>query len=463
MKTKELIKRDPGFQYVVDHIEPMSSAGRRVLLDAPFLTSAEALEAEWERLQLATHVVMDHPTPPHAYTDLRHCFMQLHDLQGTLDSLANHVVLNEVELFEIKNLAHLAGKSAAALSQLQLSSALPLPPLDNVFSMLDPDRTGVVNFYIYDSYDERLAPLRSQLRALQEHDGDPKQISDLLSEQADIQQQVCTRLSAMLQPLAPSLKVTLEQLAYADMLFARAELVKQWQLSRPLIGNRMAFTQLVNPRLRDRNLALGLRYQPVDIALSQGVTLITGANMAGKTVLLKSVGIATQMAQTGMFVPAQQAEIVLVDDVVSSIGDEQNEMNGLSSYASEMLKISQIVARTRTARLLVLIDEPARTTNPVEGKAIVQALATLLQQSSSFGLVTTHYGQLNVDCRRLRVHGFVEDLVDQPLRPDNISLFIDYSLDEDTSDDVPHEALRIAEILACDATLLKEARGFLES
>ena len=69
-------------------------------------------------------------------------------------------------------------------------------------------------------------------------------------------------------------------------------------------------------------------------------------------------------------------------------------------------------------------------------------------------MVTTHYGQLGTNCRRLRVRGFVEDMANVPLTPRNIGLFIDYSLTDDQSDDVPHEALRIAAILGCDAELL---------
>lgn len=103
-----------------------------------------------------------------------------------------------MELFEIKNLAHLAGKARTALAELGLDGVLPMPDLDEVFAMLDPDRTGVVNFYIYDSYDPRLSPLRRELKALQEHDGDAARIGALLAEQDDIQKEVCSLLSDML-------------------------------------------------------------------------------------------------------------------------------------------------------------------------------------------------------------------------------------------------------------------------
>lgn len=457
MKIKDLIKRDPGFQYIIDNMELMSSAGRRRMLEADFLTDATALEAEWERLDVVDRTTRTKRSS-RSYIDLRHCLMQLHDLHGTLASLSVHTTLNEVELFEIKNLAYLVGKARTALADLNLDTILPLPDLDEVFAMLDPDRMGVVNFYIYDSYDERLAPLRHELKALQEHDGDAARISTLLAEQNDIQTEVCTLLSDMLARYCHPLTTAMEQMAYIDFLLAKADLSQCWHLTRPRLDDHVCYRQLVNPRLRDRNDEMGLRYQPVDISIGSGVTLVTGANMAGKTVLLKSIGTAQLMVQCGMYAPAMWAETMVFDDVVTSIGDEQNEMNGLSSYASEIIKISDILHRSRNEMLLVLVDEPARTTNPVEGKALVQALITLMEQATSVTLITTHYGQLGSRCRKLRVRGFVEGMADVPLTPQNINRFIDYSLTEDQSDNVPHEALRIASILGCDEQLIALAK-----
>ncbi len=461
MKIKDLIKQDAGMQYAVDSLELMSAAGRRALLDTEFSTDAHWLEAEWQRLDRAIQTTLTFKFKK-PYIDLRHCLMQLHDLRSTLASLASHTPLNEVELFEVKNLAHLNRIATGAISGLGLSDILPLPATDDVFSLLDPDHTGIPNFYIYDSLDPRLTPLRRELGGLQTSGGDPARIAALLAEQNDIQNQVCLHLSDQLSPWAPTLTAALDQLAYADLLLAKAQLAIDWHLSRPTLGNHIAFTALVNPRLKHRNEAAHLRYQPVDITVTSGVTLITGANMAGKTVLLKSLGTAQTMVQCGFFAPADEAVTILFDGVTSSIGDDQDEMNGLSSYAAEIIKISDIVRRCRDQRLLVLIDEPARTTNPVEGKAIVQALIRLMQQSDSATLITTHYGQLGANCRRLRVRGFVEDMADIPLTPRNINLFIDYSLTEDLSGEVPHEALRIADILGCDSQLIDTARQYIE-
>ncbi|MDY5969918.1 MAG: DNA mismatch repair protein MutS, partial [Bacteroidales bacterium] len=140
---------------------------------------------------------------------------------------------------------------------------------------------------------------------------------------------------------------------------------------------------------------------------------------------------------------------------------KQNEMNGLSSFASEIIKISGTLARSAQRHLLILIDEPARTTNPIEGKAIVHAIGEMLNRRNSLSLITTHYSGLGLQCRRLRVKGFVESLSDAPLSPATINRFMDYSLLPDDSDDAPQEALRIATILGCDEEMIRLAKQAL--
>ena len=461
MKIKELIKNDAGFQYIIDNMDLQSAAGRRGMLNAEFVNNPAALEEEWDRVAEAIRATNDIPNRRY-YIDLRHCLMCLHDLSGTFASLANHTPLNEVELFEIKNLCYMSKAASTAIEGLSLTPTLPLPDCSEIFALLDPDRTGIANFYIYDSYDSRLAPLRRELNALQTNGGDPMRISELLAQQSDIQNEVCLRLSDQLHPWVDTLVKTLEQMSYGDFLLAKAKLAIDWQLVRPTLGDVTRYKNLVNPRLKQRNEEMHLRYQPVSIEIRPGVCLITGANMAGKTVLLKSIGTAQIMAQCGMYVPAEEATVRLLDGVATSIGDDQDEMNGLSSYASEIIKISNILSDCRERELLVLIDEPARTTNPVEGKALVQAIIKILEGRPSFTLITTHYGQLGSCCRRLRVKGFVEDMDNIPLTPQSINRFIDYSLTEDQSDNVPHEALRIAAILNCDPEMIALASAQIQ-
>ena len=506
MLLRDKLQSDPGFQYIIDALNLISAAGRRALLDFPFLTTPEAVNAELDNLETVIGVVSVTDNL-HTVSEIKHHLMCLHDSQGTVANLSQHSVINEVELFEVKNIAYTAAAVSRSAEPLGLKEIFSLPDLSDVFSLLDPDNTGLPHFYIYDSYHPDLPDIRKRLKQLQARTDDPEAATlyaDLFAQHNDIQHSVEASLSQKLWPAADRLALAVKRLAYIDLLFAKAGLASAWNFTRPQItpsnqqqaedpqaikqssnqafkqssnqaikqsstqalkqsGNQ-AFTQykgLFNPRLLHRNQEHRLRYQPIDIIVHPGLCLITGANMAGKTVLLKTLGIAQLLTQFGMYVPAESATVTLVDDVIFCIGDEQNEMKGLSSYASEIIKISEVVQLSAKKRLLVLIDEPARTTNPVEGKAIVQALSDILISRDSFSLVTTHYSQLGVPCRRLRIAGFREDLVGAPLSPENINLFMDYSLVEDSSDTVPQEALRIATLLRCDETLIQKAQEHL--
>lgn len=456
MTLQSKIKEVPGLLYVTDSMELMSAAGRRRMLEQVFLTKSEALEHEQVLVAAMRKKIAD-TSLSQAFVHLRHQLMQLHDLRTTLNNLQTHTILDEVELFEIKNLAHISGIARKALSEMELTEMFPMPSLAEVFDLLDPDHTGIPNFYIYDSYDARLTPIRKQMKG-----ADDNLMAELLAQQNELQAQVIVRLCDELFNYRNDLVRTMEQMAYIDFTIARAVLADEWNLVRPTHdGAQMSMAGLVNPRLKQHNEKAGLRYQPVDIALTSGVTFITGANMAGKTVLLKSVGVAQLMYQFGFPVPASQAILAPVDDVVFCIGDDQNEMNGLSSFASEITRISEVVSRSKTEHLLVLIDEPARTTNPIEGKALVQSIANIMESRNSVTMITTHYSQLGINCRRLRVKGFVENMVDVPLTAQNINRFIDYSLIADDTDEVPQEALRIAEMLECDSEMINQAREFL--
>lgn len=484
MLLRDKLQSDPGFQYIIDALNLISAAGRRALLDFPFLTTPEAVNAELDNLETVIDVISVTDNL-HTVSEIKHHLMCLHDSQGTVANLSQHSVINEVELFEVKNIAYTAAAVSRSSEPLGLKEIFSLPDLSDVFSLLDPDQTGLPHFYIYDSYHPDLPDIRKRLKQLQARTDDPEAATlyaDLFAQHNDIQHSVEASLSQKLWSSADRLALAVKRLAYIDLLFAKAGLASAWNFTRPQIApsnqqqaedpqaikhsSNQAFTQykgLFNPRLLHRNQERRLRYQPIDITVQPGLCLITGANMAGKTVLLKTLGIAQLLTQFGMYVPAESATVSLVDDVIFCIGDEQNEMNGLSSFASEIIKISEVVQLSASQRLLILIDEPARTTNPVEGKAIVQALSDILISRNSFSLITTHYSQLGVPCRRLRIAGFREDLATAALSPENINLFMDYSLVEDNSDTVPQEALRIATLLQCDADLVQKAIAYLDN
>ena len=132
------------------------------------------------------------------------------------------------------------------------------------------------------------------------------------------------------------------------------------------------------------------------------------------------------------------------------MGDEQNELAGLSSFAAEIKAIDYVLQVVkRGMRILALIDEPARTTNPVEGTALVSALLRVLYRKEASVLLTTHYNVEGDFYRRLRVKGLKDGVMD-------------YRLEEASGGAIPHEAVGIAENLGIDKEWLGKTKRVLE-
>lgn len=466
MTLKEHLNQNPGFRYVIEQMELLSGVSRQMLHKTDFCSKADVLQRQWLEVEAVANAI-DACNAPQTITDLGHALMQICDITTTFLNCKQKVVLDDVQLFEVKNFAMLNNAIAGHVDAIGIGGIVALPDLSEVVSLLDPDHNGVPHFYIYDSYDQRLTLIRKELRALQTKndpdDSTEKRIAELWQHNSEVENEVRKTLSHSLSQFADDLLEAIQQIARLDIILAKYRLNKRYNLCKPTIGTTICYKELYNIRLHDVLTEKGGHCQPIDIEFGEGACVITGANMAGKTVLLKSVGIAQLMAQFGFFVPTAEAQIVPVDDVLFCIGDEQDEMNGLSSFASEMLKINNIIQQTKQNRLLVLIDEPARTTNPYEGMAIVDAIVEYLNRQSSFSLLTTHYSGLLSQCKRLRVKGLKQGIDDtQRITPQNINSFIDYTLTEDHSGNVPQEALRIAEILNFDAEVLSNARKALK-
>ena len=139
------------------------------------------------------------------------------------------------------------------------------------------------------------------------------------------------------------------------------------------------------------------------------------------------------------------------DEIYFCIGDEQSVEKGLSSFAAEMKNIDAVIKASReNKRLMALIDEPARTTNPTEGAALVTALLKVLADKGMSLVMTTHYDIEPGSAYCLRVKGFDNGLMN-------------YSLVEVNGGDVPHEALNIAQSLGIDSEWINTARTILET
>lgn len=218
----------------------------------------------------------------------------------------------------------------------------------------------------------------------------------------------------------------------------------------------------------------GKAYCPVSIELREGVTCITGANMGGKTISMKLSGQAAMLTQYGFFVGAKEAKIGLSNYIQILVGDSQSVERGLSTFGSEMEELKYMLENS-VERTLLLIDEIASGTNPVEGLALTRSLVDYLIKKPYIALLTTHFetvteteGVVNLQVRGLADVDFnhlnSEIQYAKPSERINIiSKYMDYRLYRvEKQGEVPKDALNIAKMLGLSTEIIEGAKKYIK-
>ena len=435
MTFKSALEIDCGLRYMYETLEVISPCGRKMLLGSEMMTGKREIDYYYSKLNEIYY---------RDCTRIANKLMCLKDIQNTLSRLSEGAVLDDIELFEVKYLAIVSSEVLLLLEELRIKS-VRLPVLEEVVKILDPDGLNIPSFYVYDTYHPELKEIRRQMRLLQGAGEElPKEkreeLAVLLQRNADIELEVRCGLSQTLRKFAADLTLSLRNLSFLDILIAKAEQMKRLGLCFPAVteDGETFYNGMFNPAVKVVVEQQGREYVPVDISFEREPVTIIGANMGGKSVVLKSLALNQLLTQFGFGVAAHDCCVNLVEEVALCIGDEQSIVKGVSSFAGEILAIDAVIRKIRAERsLLALIDEPARTTNPVEGTALVEGLLEVIGKVKGGFVLTTHYNIGNESVKRYRVKGLRDGVMD-------------YTLEVTQCGDVPHEAIAIAENLGID-------------
>lgn len=445
MQLRKLIDSPCGLRFIIDELCTHSSYSRKLLLESTMMHDRESIEKSYSVLKEFYHVV-ENDDNKNAIQTLQFKLCKLKDINNTISRLSSSTVIDDIELYEVKSLALLSADVKNILEKLNLINVIEIPTLEDVVKILDPDGLRIATFYIYDSYSEELAVLRKKLK---EKDFYQEEIYNKVMEVEDT---IRAKLSEALKPFVHDLCEVLNTLADVDLNLAKALQMKELGLCFPTISNDnvatykgIFHTEVKNILDKDKR-----EYQKVDIQFGMKPVIIMGANMGGKTIVLKTLAMSQYLMQFGFGIPADSAEMMIYDEMFCLTTDDQSLNKGLSSFAAEMKNIDAVIKASHDdKKILALIDEPARSTNPTEGTALVSSLVKLLQDKAMSLIIVTHYNIKTYNNKCLRVKGLENGKMN-------------YELVETHEGEVPHEALNIAESLGVAPQWIQMAKEILE-
>jgi DNA mismatch repair ATPase MutS len=453
---KDCISTTPILRFVYDNLELSSSIGRKEALQIHFIKETSVLENCFNEIE---NVLIWQKANDVHLQKVKQLLSAIQDIFSTISRLKNNDALDDIELFELKKSALIMHD----LSQILTSTSFTLFTLHDVsevIAILDPEKTRLPHFYIYSSYSKELTALRSK----SERAGSPEEKEDLLWQIAKMENEIREGLVKKLTPYTAFLEQNLQFIAKLDLLLAKAELALEWNCCKPEISEtEISYVGLFHPVVLHRLKKENAEFQPVNIALKQEPCLITGANMTGKSIFLRAIAFSQWMFQFGFYVPAQKASLLPVEKIHFIAGDSDTEHTGLSSFVNEIFHIHHILQEVKEdKKMLILVDEFARTTNPKEGSALVTAFLEMMNHKKTICLVTTHYSNVEGKFRRLRVKGIQWDKIEHiKTNSHELNKFIDYQLEDCNEKTAPEEAVKIAEILAIDEAFISLVKKYL--
>ena len=199
-------------------------------------------------------------------------------------------------------------------------------------------------------------------------------------------------LSLLLSPITNELKTNIETIGYLDYIFAKSSYSKDIKGITPNINDNKNI-KLINAKhpLIDQNKVVPIS---VNIGEDFSTLVITGPNTGGKTVTLKTIGLLACMACSGLNIPAdEQSSIFVFDEIFADIGDDQSISESLSTFSAHMTNIVDIV-NTATDKSLILLDELASGTDPLEGANLAISILDYFKNIHALTISTTHYQEL---------------------------------------------------------------------
>lgn len=307
------------------------------------------------------------------------------------------------ELDELRDIAK-NGKNYIAQIKDQLSAETGIPSLKIGYNKVFGYYIEVTNAH-KDKVPETFIRKQTLVNAERYITPELKEVEEKVLSAEDrsktLEYQLFEELRVFVSEFADDIQQIAQALAQLDVLQSFAEVAFRNAYAKPEVrdSEEIVIKKGRHPVV-EKSLPLGEPFIPNDIELNNGeqqIMIITGPNMAGKSIILRQTGLIVLMAQLGSFVPAESAFIGLVDKIFTRVGASDNLAAGESTFLVEMNEAANIL-NNATPRSLILLDEVGRGTSTFDGLSIAWSLAEYLHNHAPVAaktLFATHYHELN--------------------------------------------------------------------
>ena len=394
-------------------------------------------------------------------------------------SCLSHTTLDEVELFELKAFLRLVRQAAEIAANLSAEYGLEdfvFRNTDEAFDLLKADKGE--GFFVEDGLSDKLFAARRDKEAAnaalaraenEERLAAAKQahLEAAAREEAALEE-ARAKLCSLLRPFAEDFSYNSSLAGRLDLTLAKARLAYATNAVKPSVsGDKLRLKELTNPEMAEKLGLRGAAFTPVSIEADRGVTLITGANMGGKSVALKTVALNVLLALAGFFVYASEATVPLFGFVEILNENMQSVDRGLSTFGGEIVRLNSVMQKLKSGEYgLCLMDEFAGGTNFEEGSRIFRAAERALNEMNGIFILTTHFDGVSADANALyQVKGLSgADLasLDREIEcgadgAELVARYMDYGLVkvEDKTKGVPKDAVAVCKLLRLDSDVLK--------
>lgn len=474
-----------GLSFVMDELEITTFYGieEKKLIKPYKVKEVQSLQQELEDIGILIKAMKDYPEE---FAEIGRIFCKVKDIKASISRCKEKDTLDEVELYEIKYFSILSEELMELTTRANLSiSRVKFNSLEEPLRILNPQKERMSTFYIYEEYSENLRDIRELKRQKEKQifaSNNEDEIAKLKQQRLDLvileeeeELRIRKELTLRLSDYAINMEENIKSIGILDLLTAKAKLAIKYDCVKPSIIQHMdiSLKGAFNPEIKNILTKKRKEFTPVTLDLKGGTTVITGANMGGKTVALKTIVLNLILGQMGFYVFAKEASFPVLDFIHFVSDDMQSISKGLSTFGAEIIKMKEVVECVKRGNGFVALDEFARGTNPKEGYYLVKSLATYLTKYQTVSIISTHYdgvvednmdhyqvtGLKNVDFESLK---YKIDL-NKTHSVEIIQEHMEYKLERVSKENkVPKDALNIAMLLGLEKEIVNIAKTYYD-